>query len=277
MFSISRALIEELDGRIPVIGIQPALAPQNLEQFRDFRTTASCYVSALRTYQPHGPYALAGYSHGGLMAFEVACLLTELGENVDLLAVIDTGPAGRGHKTRCGDRREMLFRVVANLRFWLREEFRQFAASEFAGRVGRKLRRCYRLMASGGRAKIEVDDVFDISHMGLRNREFMQTAFAAFHDYVPRPYAGRLTLFRAQTRSLLSGSSDDLGWGRFVDSLEVRQINGDHASILRPPHVGELARQLGELLDELSSCAPPTHEQPENTAASIANSPPDAP
>jgi thioesterase domain-containing protein len=42
----------------------------------------------------------------------------------------------------------------------------------------------------------------------------------------------------------------DLGWGRFVDALEVHEINGDHLSLLRRPHVAELARQLAELLDD---------------------------
>jgi thioesterase domain-containing protein len=74
-------------------------------------------------------------------------------------------------------------------------------------------------MVSGGRVRIEVDDLF----------------------------------FRAKARALLSGSSLDLGWGRFVDMLKMRQTNGRHGSILHPPHVGELARQLGELLDDLGS------------------------
>ena len=78
----SRTLMAELGGRFPVLGIQPALAAENLEQFRDLRTTAGYFVSALRTYQPHGPYALAGYSYGGLMAFEVACLLPNWGKTL---------------------------------------------------------------------------------------------------------------------------------------------------------------------------------------------------
>ena len=64
-------------------------------------------------------------------------------------------------------------------------------------------------------------------------------------------YAGRLTLLRANTRPLLSGCPHNLGWGRYVGALDVRQIEGNHESILHPPHVGELARQLRELLENL--------------------------
>jgi thioesterase domain-containing protein len=248
-----RNLIEELGGRFPVIGIQPVLAARNLEHFKDFRTTADCFVRALRAYQPHGPYALAGYSYGGLMAFEVACLLTELGEKVDLLAVLDSGPGRRGLEPPSGDRWRRLSGIAANLPFWMREEFLQFSASQFAGRAARKLRRFYRLMASGGRARIELDDLFNANHIQSPDRELMRAALVAFYDYVPRPYTGKLTLFRAKARPLLSGSSRDLGWDRFAEMLEVRQTNGRHGSILHPPHVGELARQLGELLDDLGS------------------------
>jgi amino acid adenylation domain-containing protein len=249
---LSRALIEELGKRFPVLGIQPPLAAPNLDQFRDFRTTARCFVSALRTYQPYGPYALVGFSYGGIMAFEVACLLTESGENVDLLAVIDTGPGRRGLKPQFGDRWRRLCRIAANLPSWFREECRQFSISRLAGSSARKVRRFYRLLASGGCTGMELDDVFDVSRIPSQNRELMQTVFAAFRDYVPRPYAGKLTLFRANTRPLLSDCLDDLGWGQYVGAVDVRPINGNHESILHQPHVGELTRQLAELLVQVT-------------------------
>ena len=176
--------------------------------------------------------------------------------------MIDTGPGRRGLKPQSGDRRKRLSRIVANLPSWLREEFRQFSASRLAGSAARKLRRFYRRMASGGRAKMELDDIFDVRGIPSQNQELMRAVFAAFRDYVPRPYAGRLTLFRASTRPLLSGYPHDLGWGRYVGALDIRQIKGNHESILHPPHVGELARQLGGLLNDLASSVPPNAPKP---------------
>ena len=40
--------------------------------------------------QKCGPYQLCGHSFGGLVAYEVACLLMSEGESVSLLALIDT-------------------------------------------------------------------------------------------------------------------------------------------------------------------------------------------
>ena len=267
----SQAWLEALGCRFPILGIQPPLATGSLEQWKDFRITARCLVDALQACQPHGPYALAGYSYGGLMAFEVACLLTELGETVDLLVVIDTGPGRRGVKPQFGDREKRLARIIANLPLRLLEESRNFTARRFCGRIYRKLRRFYRHIASGGRTRMELDDMFDERLIPPQKREIMRTAFAAFRDYVPRPYAGKLTLIRAKAQAVLSGHPRDLGWGRLVETLDIRQISGDHWSILRQPHVGELASQLTELLDDLAphvTPAPGTPEVPRTIAES---------
>jgi thioesterase domain-containing protein/acyl carrier protein len=50
---------------------------------------AANYVEALLAHKPEGPYLLAGYSAGGLVAFEVAQQLQRQGQQVDLLAIID--------------------------------------------------------------------------------------------------------------------------------------------------------------------------------------------
>jgi amino acid adenylation domain-containing protein len=249
---VSRALFECLDGRFPIFGLQLSLAPQNLDHFRDFRTTAGCLVKALRKFQPHGPYALAGFSYGGMMAFEVACQLNEMGEKVDLLAVIDTGPGRRGLDPQWNDRWTRIPRIAVNMPSWLREELRTFSARQFTERSVRKLRQFFRFFASKGLAKKELDDVFDLGRIPIQNRELTQALYNGFRDYIPRPYSGKLTLIRAQTGPLLSGRSQDLGWTRFASNLDIRNVSGNHETILHPPHVTELARQLSMLMEGLS-------------------------
>jgi len=49
-------------------------------------------IAVLRTVQPHGPYLLAGHSYGGLLALEMAHRLRAAGEEVALLAILDSFP-----------------------------------------------------------------------------------------------------------------------------------------------------------------------------------------
>ena len=51
---------------------------------------AADYIEQIRSVQPHGPYALAGFSIMGLIAFEIAQQLLQLGETVELVALLDT-------------------------------------------------------------------------------------------------------------------------------------------------------------------------------------------
>ena len=51
---------------------------------------AAACLHALRASYPHGPYRLGGHSLGGLVAFEMARRLTDAGEHVDLLILLDT-------------------------------------------------------------------------------------------------------------------------------------------------------------------------------------------
>ncbi|MGW7094156.1 AMP-binding protein [Streptomyces sp. NPDC054874] len=60
--------------------------------FATFEQMVDCYVDAVRARQPHGPYALAGYSFGGAVAFEMAKVLRDQGERVDFVGSINLPP-----------------------------------------------------------------------------------------------------------------------------------------------------------------------------------------
>lgn len=51
---------------------------------------ATHFIKEIRRRQPHGPYNLSGWSAGGVIAFETVRQLTEDGEKVDVLVLIDS-------------------------------------------------------------------------------------------------------------------------------------------------------------------------------------------
>src|SRR5436305_6176250 len=53
---------------------------------------AARYLREVRRVQPRGPYRLGGWSMGGLVAFEMARQLERAGEELELVALIDTPP-----------------------------------------------------------------------------------------------------------------------------------------------------------------------------------------
>ncbi|WP_406012887.1 alpha/beta fold hydrolase [Streptomyces sp. NBC_00984] len=60
--------------------------------FATFEQMVDSYVEAIRERQPHGPYAVAGYSYGGAVAFEIAKVLRSRGERVDFVGSFNLPP-----------------------------------------------------------------------------------------------------------------------------------------------------------------------------------------
>jgi thioesterase domain-containing protein len=91
-------------------------------------------------------------------------------------------------------------------------------------------------------------------------------AFAAA-NYRPKPYAGRLTLFR--TLSPAGHGEDDhhFGWGALAaGGVEVHEIPGSHLDITSEPNVRTLAQKLGKCLEnaqrELSGSSNDSNSKP---------------
>ncbi|WP_071927739.1 amino acid adenylation domain-containing protein [Nocardia mangyaensis] len=86
-------LLAHLAPQRPVYGLQAPHVSGD-EGFTSIPEAAGHYVAHIRSVQPHGPYHLLGWSLGGLIAQEVAVQLQELGEDVALLAMLDSYQLG---------------------------------------------------------------------------------------------------------------------------------------------------------------------------------------
>ena len=105
----------------------------------------SYYLAELKSCQPEGPYCLAGYCLGGLIAYQMARLLRQSGDVVALVALLDSYNPARSETA--GVMREAWQRVkfhVANLtglrgpelRRYLMEKVRVARDGEFANMLG---------------------------------------------------------------------------------------------------------------------------------------------
>ena len=81
------ALAIETD--IPVYGLRARGVNPDEEPQGSVEEMARTYVDAIRAFQPQGPYRVAGHSFGALVAFEIARQLTQPGEEVGWLGLID--------------------------------------------------------------------------------------------------------------------------------------------------------------------------------------------
>ncbi len=232
-------LAAELGPDQPVFGLQlPAFVEQHQAEIR---ILAAHYVKQVRAIQPSGPYNLAGHSSGGVIVFEMACQLTEQGEMVGLLALLDCDPnTGKIHRPlRERDSLLASFRrawtVITAPEFILRERLehrKSYYKLKIRGWLADRLRR-----TPGVRGWLYA------SLVGAEGNFVL-----AMRDYELRPYPGNAILFVAQGE-LGTDPEPERAWaGKILGVCETQIIPGRHNTMLGRPHVLSLAHEITQRL-----------------------------
>jgi thioesterase domain-containing protein len=81
-------LAQHIGGEFPIYGL-PGV-PLGQAPLRTLECMAQRMVGIIRSVQPHGPYRLAGWSFGGVLAHEVAQQLLGLDEPVEFIGMLDS-------------------------------------------------------------------------------------------------------------------------------------------------------------------------------------------
>jgi thioesterase domain-containing protein len=204
-------------------------------------------LSAIRERQARGPYHMCGYSFGAIIAYEVASRLRRDGEDVGLLALIDTGnPAFRAQLSSPGTK-QLQKRYVANrlakyFRFLADGNIRAFAgslSSLFAACAGIKTRRLIRSVCRA--MNRPMPDVF-------RNND--RALFVAWRAYNPPASALSLLLFYGAHRRAEHGGDPALGWSLCASGqVDVELTLEGHVEMMKIPHVRSFATRLNRHLN----------------------------
>jgi amino acid adenylation domain-containing protein len=225
--------------------------------FESVEETARCYVDEIREIQPMGPYYLGGGCYGGVVAFEMARRLEELGERVAALILIDSyNPA----YARFLSRRERLFRSVPfytrRVAWHARRMFTQ-PPDEWLHYISGRRKALHKRMrgsaAAAASAEREAVEAAAGSPLGEILRRVIQANFVARSRFVPKPYGGSAFIFRASQRIVSPYKANHLGWEPVIrGGIECFEIEADHLSILEEPHVRLVAEKLDAKFRELA-------------------------
>jgi amino acid adenylation domain-containing protein len=233
-----RDLARAIRAPLRVLGLR--WAPRGQDIGKSLQAMAAEHVAQLRLVQPTGPYLLAGWSFGGVLAMEIARQLREAGEDVPLLGLLDANP-----------------RVDPTTG-------RLTAESTLPARLSSALEDIERARGSGAVATLPIDEELlallgsavpeGVTADHLRDYLIVtRDSLLAATRYEPLPYGGPIDLFQPQQSPIerqqrLAQALGELAAG----ALRLHAVPGDHYSMLRPPHVAAIGSQMDKVLASIN-------------------------
>ncbi len=200
---------------------------------------AADYIEALRVVQPQGPYLLAGHSMGGVIAFEMSQQLQQQGQEVALLALMDSwAPV---HIPEQDDAMLLVqFAQEHGLRISADELLQRHPDEQLTYLVEQA--HVARVLPPG----VGIEQARRLLHIYKNN-------VRAIRSYLPQLNPCRITLFRA-SEHLTETRDPASGWsGLTVQEMKIYDVPGNHCSMNLEPHVRILAERLQNCINQTST------------------------
>lgn len=228
-----RDLIARLPGGCAIYGLEAAslwASPRSIAQ-----VAAEC-ARAVAAELPK-PVRIFGHSFGGVLAFEIARQLRNIGHAPASLLLLDAlAPMALGEAQR------MLLR--SSIQSGVSPEF----AAQLHGADGVDANALLQYFAAADR--VPAAERIDAA-AGAHSITVLRNQLNAIEEYQPGRYDGEVTIARASASTTIERilawrrEQDDLGWRRYcAGKLSVLEVEGDHFSLLHSPFVNGLAQRI---------------------------------
>ncbi len=245
------ALANQLDSDQPVYALQAKGLDGNIVKGRSLEEIAAAYVAEIRSFQPGGPYYLGGFCLGGSIALAAAQQLSEAGQEVALVLLIQsTHPDAVRFKPEITQVQRI--RYSAQKRIDLEMENLSNRGWKYVVERGR-----YLWDRAGARAQMLLDRLAEKENndpsqlpMNYILEVLGDEHERALHEFVPRPYGGDVLLFRASKQLIGQNVDEVLGWKEvFTGRLEVCEVQGHQQNMMSMPHVLQLGTEMTNRLN----------------------------
>jgi len=223
--SLAPTLARYLDPERPIYGLQAVGLDGVQAPYTRIAEMVAHYIQEIQTVQPEGPYLLGGLCIGGNIAFEMAQELKKQGQQVLLVAMLDS-------QNPC----------------WTEEERIEMVNLPSNYQLSRK----EELMGSGFRPK-QIENLFRVQDAN----------YQLLANHIPQVYSGRVVYFSVAEKITFEDRTitqrarrrfDPLqpnGWNSLIaDGIEVHEVPGHHQNFFKEPHIRVLVEKLNACLEQ---------------------------
>ncbi|MGW2255968.1 alpha/beta fold hydrolase, partial [Kitasatospora sp. NPDC001660] len=232
------SLLKHIGAEYPVYGLQArGLDGTDARIATSVEEMAADYVEQIRSVQPEGPYHLVGWSFGGLVAHEVATLLTEAGAEVALLANLDSTPFDESWTTDEGYTRPTERDVLETLLDFVGYDLDEIRSQPLDHQRAMELIRA-RDSALGS---LQEQHVAAFVKVGVNNHTLSD-------GYRPRRFDGELLLFVSTVgtddpEAQIAASA--AAWRPHVTGrITTHPVHAHHGHLLQPEPAAEIGRVI---------------------------------
>ena len=222
------------------------------EYFSSMHEMSTVYCAAIKQTQPTGPYAIAGYLFGSIIAFEITKLLEASGDTVQFLATIDQPPH---------------LKLRACMYDWHQTVLR---ISFFMGLITED----YADTSLPEMRKKSHEDVLDhilgladpslLDEIGMTRERLDNWAKLAYqlkviaHEYDPKGMVARMHVFYTRARTTTTEVQSEQQWfddyiskwRGFARHTTFHNVAGEHTTSISPPNVLGFQKLLKEIMKE---------------------------
>lgn len=229
----------------PIYGIQ-GTKPKGFEGwYESIEAMAAHYVDAIIKVNPKGPYALAGFSFGGIVAFEMTRQLKEQGKTVSLTALLDSYVDSSYYYGSYRRKQLVRYLDITHRRLdFLKEMLLSWKA--FKMRINGKKE--YILQRHFGK-KEAMTEQEELAFQQFLEADGMVKKIVDRYHLKPQNF--EVDLFRSQDDDEYKIDPTYLGWKKAaLGGVLIHNISGNHLDIVAPPNDKVLAQLLQDILDQ---------------------------
>ncbi|MGF1488147.1 MAG: amino acid adenylation domain-containing protein [Prochloraceae cyanobacterium] len=223
----------------PVYGLQSVGLDEDCQPLSTIEEMASQYIEAIETVQKTGPYHLAGWSLGGVIAFEIARQLSDRGEKIANLSLIDSHAPSTLDFSAPRHQSEFLLEITEDLSRRLDLDVGISLGEIQAIPPQQQLKY---LLERFEQLKIlppeQIEQLWQVYQSNLR----------AYSQYKPKQYSGIINLFRARENQKKPFA---LGWDK-IAKVRTVIVPGNHYQIIQSTQLSQHIKNNLNIADSKS-------------------------
>lgn len=222
------------------------------EYFSSIHEMSTVYCAAIKQTQPTGPYAIAGYLFGSIIAFEITKLLEASGDTVQFLATIDQPP-----HLKLRARMYDWSQTVLTISFFMgliTEDYADASLPEMRNKSHE-----YVLDHILGLADPSLLDEIGMTRERLDNWAKLAYQLKVIaHEYDPKGRVARMHVFYTRARTTTTEVQSERQWfdeyisNKWRDFADTtfHKVAGKHTTSISPPNVFGFQKLLKEIMKE---------------------------